>query len=204
MLRRIELLTQAPAPGSDERIRLRSPEVGHFTCAVPAGNVLVAGGSAGVLVTLGESIELIVPRDLPGGMARIVSERPERVHAPVGYGDVLYELVPAEAADAAGSAASDASASTTAPTFRAPHSGRFWLRPSPTDEPFVRVGDELTAGTPVGLIEVMKTFTHVAYDPSDAHNAANGLPETTRLAKVLVEDGDEVTEGQPLMEVEGA
>ena len=59
-------------------------------------------------------------------------------------------------------------------------------------------GSELRAGSVVGLIEVMKTFTHLAYAP------AASLPANARVARVLVGDGDEVTEGDPLLEVEPA
>ena len=48
----------------------------------------------------------------------------------------------------------------------------------------------------VGLIEVMKTFTHLAY------TADGGLPENARIVRVLVGDGDEVREDDPLLEVE--
>ncbi len=85
---------------------------------------------------------------------------------------------------------------TTGLAFRAPYSGRLWRRPSPTDPPFVQEGDEITEGDTIGLIEVMKTFTHLHYAAED------GLPARARVVKLLVDDGGEVNAGEALFEVE--
>ena len=44
-----------------ERIVLKCPEVGHFTCALPAGALLAPRAPAGVLHALGRRFDLIVP-----------------------------------------------------------------------------------------------------------------------------------------------
>ena len=56
-------------------------------------------------------------------------------------------------------------------------------------------GDLLSEGHTLGLIEVMKTFTHLHYAPNDA------LPASAKVVRMLAEDGDEVSEGDPLIEV---
>ena len=191
MKRKVELLVLR----EDERILLRSPEVGLFTCALDRESLVGQRAPAGVVITLGETVELVVPS---GVFGRVISPRPERVRAPVGYGDVLYELAPLESIEGADTAAAGASADSGAPVFPAPHSGRFWRRSSPSDPNFVDEGDAVEAGTTLGLIEVMKTFTHVTYA------ASSGLPERGRVARFLVGDGDEVTEGDALAEIEPA
>ena len=60
----------------------------------------------------------------------------------------------------------------------------------------------ITAGQTIGLIEVMKTFTHLAYTPED--KGGNALPTRARVVRIVAGDGDEVAEGDPLFEVEPA
>lgn len=43
----------------------------------------------------------------------------------------------------------------------APLPGVFYRRPAPDKAPFVEVGDTITAGQTVGLVEIMKQFTEV-------------------------------------------
>ena len=121
---------------------------------------------------------------------------PHAVHA-VGYGEVLVELDPSlqlAAAAAAGPTAATAAGATAVDglVFHAPTSGRFYGRPSPDKPAFVTEGTELTAGTTVCLLEVMKTFHRVTYGGA-------GLPATARVRRVLVADGADVSAGQPLL-----
>jgi biotin carboxyl carrier protein len=60
------------------------------------------------------------------------------------------------------------------------------------------VGALVEVGTPLGLIEVMKTFSHVVYRPT------GGLPARARITRVLAEDGADLEVGTPLLEVEPA
>ena len=82
--------------------------------------------------------------------------------------------------------------------MRSPHAGRFWHRPIPDGAAaFCRaVGSELEAGHTVGLIEVMKTFTHLRY------GATGELPERAKVVRFVAEDGAEVAEGEALIEIE--
>ena len=191
MQRRLSLLLEPPT--ADGRIRLAAPEVGTFTRALARGALLAPGTEAGVLASLGRAWTLVVPE---GASGRVVSERPARVHEPVGYGTVLYELEPLSSADGAGTHAGEKSvAASTGLVFRAPYSGRFWHRPSPQDPAFVRDGDVIRAGSTLGLLEVMKTFTHLVYAPG------RSLPAEAKVLRVLIADGAEVSEGAPLLEL---
>ncbi|HEX6883428.1 MAG TPA: hypothetical protein VF530_08605 [Planctomycetota bacterium] len=178
-----------------ERLLLRSPEVGLFTQALPPGTPLVAGARAGLLHSLGRRLELRVPEGVRGTVA---SERPEAVLAPVGYGTVLYELVPLAAGEGARVPAADPAAGTEGLIFPAPYSGRFWHRPAPGDPAFVREGELLEEGKTLGLIEVMKTFTHLVYRPGGQ------LPARARLVRFLVPDGGEARDGGALLALEPA
>jgi len=181
----------------DGSIELRSPAAGLFTCAFERGAALTPGQTAGVLVRLGRATRLVVPA---GAAGVVVSARPERVRAPVGFGELLYELAPLGAAGldlaAAAPGSTGAGAAGGVLALRAPQSGRFYQRPAPGAAPFVAPGAALEPGTTVGLVEVMKTFAHVTYRPTGA------LPERARMVRYLTDDGAAVREGDPLLEVE--
>ena len=190
---RLELI----AVRDGERVRLLSPGVGAFTCAVRTGRALTGGQLAGTLLTLGRAHELAVPEGVAG---LVTSHAPEAVHAAVGFGTTLYELAPLEtgaAGPAAGAAAAHSGAGG-ALVFRSPQTGRFWHRTAPSEPALVQAGDLLEAGKALGLIEVMKTFTLVGYAPSA------GLPPRARVVRVLAADGAEVAERAPLLEIEPA
>lgn len=177
----------------DDRVQLLSPEVGHYTAAPARGAALTPGGRAGVLRRLGRSVELRVPAGVAGLVA---NDPPERILEPVGYGQVLLELTPLEGADVA--AVEDEVEGSGGPVLRAAGSGRFYHRPAPDEPTFVEPGQIVEAGVVVGLVEIMKTFTHVTYSPGA------GLPARARIVSFLVEDGADVAGGDALLELEEA
>ncbi len=68
--------------------------------------------------------------------------------------------------------------------------GVFYRRPTPDAEPYVADGATVAEGDTVGLIEVMKTYREVKADAAGT------------VAKWLVENEDEVTIGQDLLELD--
>jgi acetyl-CoA carboxylase biotin carboxyl carrier protein len=64
--------------------------------------------------------------------------------------------------------------------------GTFYRSPSPTAEPFVKLGDTVETGKTLCIIEAMKLMNEI---PSDA----GGI-----VAKIFVENGQPVEYGQPL------
>jgi biotin carboxyl carrier protein len=178
-----------------ERVKLLCPGVGTFSLARGEGQTFTAGDVAGVLTTLGASFELLIPDGISGV---VVSARPERVLAPVDYGAELYELAPLATGAASAAPASSSGAANAALVFRSPSAGRFWQRSAPGEAALASAGDVVEAGRALGLIEVMKTFTLVSY------STRGGLPAKARIARVLVEDGAEVSDRTPLFELESA
>ncbi len=183
---------------TDNGFSLRSPGVGSFSCALDRGRVVQPGECAGVLRTLERSHSLIVPAGVAG---RISSDRPEAVQAAVEYGAELYSIEhldgdALEQATQVVGAAQELEAGHLA--LRATHAGRFWHRPAPGAPAFIEPGDILEEGSPVGLVEVMKTFTRVHY------KAGNDLPARARLIRIVPGDGDEVSQGAILLELEAA
>lgn len=177
------------------RLRLLSPDVGLYTAALERGALVGAGTVAGVLVQLGVRRRLVVPAGVEG---RVASDPPERVHHPLGYGDLVVELE-ALRDGSVGEPATAARASKQDDgrlVLRATTSGRFWHRPAPGEPAFVQAGSLVKDGAPVGLLEVMKTFSHATY------RAQGGLPAVARVVALLASDGADVRRGDALVAVE--
>ena len=73
--------------------------------------------------------------------------------------------------------------------INAPMPSRFYCAPSPEEPPFVKVGDVVSVGEPVAVLEVMKT-----YNPVEA-------PFSCEILEILAEDGEAVEYAQPLFRV---
>jgi biotin carboxyl carrier protein len=195
---RLELLVERRG----DSLALLSPGVGLFVAARGEGDLLTGGAPAGVLLVLGRTVALVAPAGVDGRITS--SPSTASVRTPVGWGDLLYEIrsLDLEPLGSGGRTPTDPSLrrgedpSDPRPVFRSPQSGRFYLRPSPSEEPFVEVGGVVEDGQPLGLIEVMKTFAHVRYA------AGGGLPPRARIVGILVEDGAEVGVGDAIVEVE--
>lgn len=71
----------------------------------------------------------------------------------------------------------------------APLLGNFYAAPRPGEDPFVAVGDTVTADTTIGIIEVMKLMNPIRA----------GVAGT--ITALLAENGKTVEEGQPLVRV---
>lgn len=96
----------------------------------------------------------------------------------------------ASAAPAPSGAAGGADASKNPGAVKSPMVGTAYLAPEPGKPVFVNVGDKVTAGQTLLIIEAMKTF-----NPIKATKAGT-------VGQVLVDNGQPVEFGQPLMIVE--
>ena len=79
---------------------------------------------------------------------------------------------------------------STAITIKSPMIGTFYRRPSPDKPNFLEVGDEVTIGKVVCIIEAMKLFNEIESEVSG------------KVIKILVEDSSPVEYDQPLFLVE--
>jgi acetyl-CoA carboxylase biotin carboxyl carrier protein len=154
----------------------------------------------GQLEVLGQLHRLEVPE---GAHGMVVPYAPplDRARLPVAFGQALLVLDPSAVGSAGADAAADA-AGTAADAgsdlvFRSPSSGRFYGRPGPDKPPFVSVGDVISTGQTVALLEVMKTFNRVQYGGS-------GLPERARVVRIVPADDADLSAGDPILELEAA
>ena len=177
---------------------LRSPAVGVWRAGPRVGQAVLAlgaeGASCGVLSILGVDHALLVPKGVAG---RVVTRHEAEVSEPeVDYGCALLTLAPLDGAAAqAGAAAVQEDADGL--VFRAPMSGRFYLRPAPDKPAFAEAGAVLARGQTVCLLEVMKTFNRLALTGED-------LPERVRVLSVVPEDGADISRGDVLLRLEPA
>jgi acetyl-CoA carboxylase biotin carboxyl carrier protein len=68
--------------------------------------------------------------------------------------------------------------------------GTFYSGPNPKDPPFIHEGDTISPGDRIGIIETMKMMNEIESEVSG------------RVSRVLVQNGQPVEYGQPLMIVE--
>jgi len=95
---------------------------------------------------------------------------------------------PAAAAEKPAKAAEAPAGNTV--TIKSPMIGTFYRSPSPDKPSFVNIGDEITPGKVVCIIEAMKLFNEIESEV------------TGKIIKVLVEDASPVEYDQPLFLVE--
>ena len=73
---------------------------------------------------------------------------------------------------------------------KSPMVGTAYRRPSPDAKPFIEVGSQVKAGEKILLVEAMKTFNEIV------------APRGGSVTAILVDDGDPVEYGQPLVVIE--
>ncbi len=118
--------------------------------------------------------------------------------APVAFPQVVpqapVQALPGTAQPQTESAAPAPQAAASSPanleTIKSPMIGTFYRRPSPDKPNFVEVGDEVTTGQVVCIIEAMKLFNEIESEVKG------------RITKILVEDSSPVEYDQPLFLVD--
>ncbi len=84
----------------------------------------------------------------------------------------------------------EAEEKTNAHKLLSPMTGTFYRAPSPTSEPFVKVGDSVTAGQTVCIVEAMKMMNEIKADKAG------------KVIKILFENGKPVEKGSVLVHIE--
>ena len=75
-------------------------------------------------------------------------------------------------------------------TIKSPIIGTFYRKPSPDKDNFVNIGDEISEGQPLCVIEAMKLFNEIESDISG------------KIVKILVDDASPVEFDQPLFVID--
>jgi acetyl/propionyl-CoA carboxylase alpha subunit len=169
---------------------VRSSSVGVWS-VIPEDGAIMEGTGVGVLTQGNRRIVLRLPVGVRGTVRD--SPRASRRSVAVEWGQVLFRLEPL-GESATVEHEDTVTSANAAGIFPAPTDGVYYTRPTPTAEPFVKPGDTLRNGQPVGLIEVMKTFNQILFE-------SDGLPEPAVVEELLVGDGEEVRAGDGLLRI---
>ena len=78
----------------------------------------------------------------------------------------------------------------TGKIVKAPMVGTFYLKPSPTSNPYVEIGKEIKKGDILCIIEAMKLMNEIESEFSG------------KIKEIFVKDGENVEYGTPLFEIE--
>ena len=201
---RLELLVdELTAEAGARRWTLRAPTPGWFRPLVGIATWCEPGAPVGTLDVLGRVHLLVIPPNVAGATEDLAANTDPAAGylspRAVAYRDPLIRLstqtIVSGARSDATASSSPAAIAAGGLVFRAPTSGRFYGRSAPDKPPFVAPGAQLAHGATICLLEVMKTFHRVTYGGA-------GLPDTARVSRVLVRDGDDVNAGDPLLALE--
>jgi len=110
--------------------------------------------------------------------------------APVSYATAPVAPAPAAPAPTATEESSDEDSLPSGHVVKSPMVGTYYSASSPGSKPFVSVGDSVTEGETVCIVEAMKILNQIEADVSGIVKA------------VLVENAQPVEYGQPLMIIE--
>ncbi len=128
-----------------------------------------------------------------------IKQKDDQVQTVYAQAPVAYQAAPPAPAPAGAPAAAPGAAPAAAPaapkadnliTIKSPMIGTFYRRSSPDKPAFAEVGDEVSPGKVVCIIEAMKLFNEIESEVSG------------KVVKVLVEDASPVEYDQPLFLVE--
>jgi len=110
---------------------------------------------------------------------------------------VSAQVAPSAAVYAAPAAAAPAAqpaelmpAAPRGDAVNSPMVGTVYLQPQPGADPFVKVGDTVQAGQTLMIVEAMKTMNPIP------------APKAGRVVEILVQDGQPVEFGEPLLVLE--
>lgn len=176
------------------RVTVHSPAVGLWRGAPAPGTLLLPGAYIGQIEVLGVLHDLVLD-DHAHGLIVGAAPAVRLARQPVEHGTLLFTLDPTSGAVLAVEAEAEAGTAAGGLEFRAPSSGRFYLRPSPDKPPFVEAGAAIQEGQTVCLLEVMKTFHRISY-------GGPALPKRAKVTAVAVADGADVEVGDTLLALE--
>ncbi|MBV9395601.1 MAG: acetyl-CoA carboxylase biotin carboxyl carrier protein [Methylobacteriaceae bacterium] len=157
------------------------------------------GGNGGIDATLvREMAQLLVEADISEievqkGDLRIRVARSTGVPAAATVSPVSVQVAPSPAPVVLSAPASADAAQQIAEhpgAVKSPMVGTAYLRPSPEAQAFVEVGSLVKAGDKILLVEAMKTFNEIV------------APRAGTVTAILVEDGQPVEYGEPLLIIE--
>ena len=124
--------------------------------------------------------------DLKIRVAKTLTAAPAAVYAPAP----VAAAAPAPAAAAPAGEAAPAAVERKGDVVKSPMVGTVYLQPQPDAAPFVKVGDTVTAGQTLLIVEAMKTMNPIP------------APRGGKIVEIIVQDAQPVEFGEPLIVIE--
>lgn len=122
-------------------------------------------------------------------VARELTVAPQATYVQAPAAAPVYASAPAAAAPAA-EAAAPAPAAHAGEAVKSPMVGTVYLSPQPGADAFIKVGDTVSAGQTLLIVEAMKTMNPIS------------APKAGKVVEILVADAQPVEFGEPLVIVE--
>ena len=139
---------------------------------------------------LPETVASIVESMKKGRLSRLVVSRGDfhlELEAPASKPE--RSSAPASSSEETDSEAPDEPPSTSH-VIASPMIGTFYAAPAPGEPAFVRVGDSISQGDTVGIVEAMKIMNEIAADRSG------------KVVRIVATNGETVEYGSPLIEID--
>ncbi len=176
-----QMVVAAPTPGKIRWQRL-------------VGEVVRPGSRLGILMQGQMCFDLVLPDGVQGGQVQDVllsdpwtaceyMQALSHLTAPSTH-DLSESATPGHRADAGGLY-----------TVPSPTHGSYYRRPSPDSPPYVELGQEISRGDTLGLVEVMKCFSPIHFEPPAGF-------ECGIVRELVAADGAEVPTESPLLRIE--
>jgi acetyl-CoA carboxylase biotin carboxyl carrier protein len=113
-----------------------------------------------------------------------IVQAPAQAQVPVSQPVAAAPATPAAAPSGGGEASSDENSNYI--TIKSPMIGTFYRKPSPDKDAFVNIGDSISVGDVICVVEAMKLFNEIEAEVSG------------KIVKVLVDDNSPIEYDQPL------
>lgn len=174
-----------------DRVRLLCPGPGIVRFQRKPGERLVPDSRIGLLLRSERVYELRVPANVQGVVTEVFISDPW-VACEHNQPFATLSTVAISAEDQLATPARSSDAATGLFEVRSPTHGTFYRRPSPDAPLYIEVGQQVARGQTLALVEVMKCFSPITFEPPAGH-------ENGTVREILVEDGKETLTDQPLI-----
>ena len=155
------------------------------------------GGDTSLLALIDRLTEVLERSDITeleveAGGTGLLLRKPIALERAVSVSEAIPVGVPGPAGAPTGSpgATADRPAAPQRPSIKAPLTGIFYGAPSPGATAYVSVGDHVSVGQVIGLIEAMKLFNEIKSDLAG------------RVVRIVADNGALVKAKSPLIEVD--
>jgi biotin carboxyl carrier protein len=184
--------------GPEGSFDVLSPGIGFFDLPPAVGTFVKPGTFVGYLTVLRRYFHLMIPEGRHGVVTHLhITTNKQRVE----YGERLFTVNPqAEAGLSSESARAESETALMEEgvpegmfAVRSPTDGIFYRRPNPQSPSYVEQGSEVSQGSVLALVEVMKCFNPIVY-PGEPE-----FPARAAVVRVIPEDATEVKHGDLLV-----